>query len=535
MAIDAAVGSNGLENFPSNINPRPITVDINLQSGTDIFQFNQDSFFSNTSVINNNVSLGWNPSTLQGLLDDYTTRSVFQNDFGAFEYLRNKTISKDARAENDFAFTIETNLLQALVRDEGFVSPVLLGDSIVGEALPQGNTVAIEYSNPALPETTSNFDIEIPANSGCGHDSLHFINGDLTISPPFLNEFDGRTYHCTFVVNGNLIIKSGEAASTYTTGAQFDSIQAFFIVDGATYIEPDTEDDGLYINGGIITQSLNAINELGEIEATSSGLGRSEAVGSSETCEVVYAGREVNQYARLNREIVEGLTNTSVTDFVGSRNDFVASEHTDYDVLTYYAFETMRSEVEDEILAHLNSGNSVIFVTDGSNYFGSSRNFLRKFGIDQTGNSYNGLGGIFETAETRDELKGLVSVGMTTLSFLRERTTASDYTDQSTFTCQYTVRGRSNECVIGLVEFQGDSGPAYMIIYSSLGASGGTGSQSSFSNPAIALAQRSLGFSCSQFRSASTSVPQTIIEFNPAYGLVNRELIGTRQFSIRDR
>ncbi|HRX44034.1 MAG TPA: hypothetical protein P5059_02190, partial [Candidatus Dojkabacteria bacterium] len=96
------------------------------------------------------------------------------------------------------------------------------------------------------------------SNVRCNKRTLVFVQGNLTITPPFDSDNAGSISNlngCIFVVGGTVTIAPNPAVSgTFS----YDRINAFIVSDGVITIahdpDPSTIVDGVYINGGLISK-----------------------------------------------------------------------------------------------------------------------------------------------------------------------------------------------------------------------------------------------------------------------------------------
>ncbi len=108
-------------------------------------------------------------------------------------------------------------------------------------------------------------------NINCNTRSLIFVEGNLTINPPFVitNSPTGEQMGCMFIVKGNIGIESG-TPSTYPASiatTKFDRVEAFFITEQDFYTKIDNRGsgastlyDGLYLKGSVIAKGETYFN-----------------------------------------------------------------------------------------------------------------------------------------------------------------------------------------------------------------------------------------------------------------------------------
>jgi hypothetical protein len=115
---------------------------------------------------------------------------------------------------------------------------------------------------------TINSDATLNPGNQCDVRTIFFINGNLTIRPPFtINQYTGPTGKdrgCMFIINGDLIIEGG---GTFPTANQFDLIHGFFILTKADSQIISAQDghtgfDRIKIIGGIVMKSTANIQDV---------------------------------------------------------------------------------------------------------------------------------------------------------------------------------------------------------------------------------------------------------------------------------
>lgn len=104
-------------------------------------------------------------------------------------------------------------------------------------------------------------DLDVDNNFVCNGKSVVFVDGNLTIDPDIDNVSVNRDA-CIFVVSGDVNVTSGDYHST--SGLEYDQLNALIIADGVITLESDggvsgSRKDGLYINGGVISNSVSPI------------------------------------------------------------------------------------------------------------------------------------------------------------------------------------------------------------------------------------------------------------------------------------
>jgi hypothetical protein len=134
--------------------------------------------------------------------------------------------------------------------------------------LSSGNLPLSPFKSTERSVVTVSGNATINQNSLCDTRTIFFINGDLTIQPPFtINKYAattagaGKDRACLFIINGDLIIQNG-------TDAQFDIIHGFFILtkddslDKSKIISAQDNFNKIKIIGGIVMKSTSTISDL---------------------------------------------------------------------------------------------------------------------------------------------------------------------------------------------------------------------------------------------------------------------------------
>lgn len=104
-----------------------------------------------------------------------------------------------------------------------------------------------------------------PKNFACDRKSAIFVNGNLSINPPILDE---STTGCIFIVSGNVLIGEGTDAALSTDFA-YDVINGYILADGKITVEneitkvspvdPDLIDDADNVNLWTSTDPVNTV------------------------------------------------------------------------------------------------------------------------------------------------------------------------------------------------------------------------------------------------------------------------------------
>ncbi len=209
-----------------------------------------------------------NPS--EGLLREYAgfTSEMFAN-YSSSLYNSDSTEAKSygISSFSSFIRSDTTSLYDSLKRKYELHKKYIPVDKLFELTYPSNITLSntAVSSIPSFDSTKDYYTIFVKgnlvvSNVRCDKKTLVFVQGTLTITPPFDSDNAGALSNingCIFVVGGSVTIGAGTNVSP--ANFEYDKVNAFIVSDGVITIGQDSATppdivDGVYINGGLISK-----------------------------------------------------------------------------------------------------------------------------------------------------------------------------------------------------------------------------------------------------------------------------------------
>jgi hypothetical protein len=212
-----------------------------------------DIFTKSLADITNHVLLGGQSVTPSDLGD-----LIHYNSTASFKASKYKGVY-DSSVFDDLV-----NAYEAKSVNTKYGEKILTSSSISGNLLDSsnGNCNTTQHDYCTL-ISSDNLSIE-PAGSDpfeCNYQGLIIVNGDLDINTNFVNE--GSDDACIILVSGNVNITIPQ--NNNVSDVDYDYIESFIIAGGEIKINEDTNNDGLYVEGGLVGLTTTPISGNGSI------------------------------------------------------------------------------------------------------------------------------------------------------------------------------------------------------------------------------------------------------------------------------
>ncbi|MEI7578458.1 MAG: hypothetical protein WCJ58_00285 [bacterium] len=227
MTMNGEAFSNSFDFLLGVKAPSKITTNTNIPSLAD-----QPAFLSTytglSTITSKSLPMSVNSYTNQSYTDlNYKTRNSNTNSW--IEYF-NTTVKAKATSQNTFCSTLDNQTLN--VNSADLLSSICSG-----------------YNN-ANPFVVSIPELTLESNSSCNSKTIFLVN-QLIINPDFT---DNSSSACLFVVSDTTTINEGTNKTNGTSNANYDQVQAFIITANIN-IPNDTQNDGLFLKGGLIVNA----------------------------------------------------------------------------------------------------------------------------------------------------------------------------------------------------------------------------------------------------------------------------------------
>lgn len=241
------------------------------QNDREIFSYNDTPYLATALTINESNASIDNTSKIGAYLNNYNNLNPLNGLVpNLYDYYMQRALQRrDVNGQPIVTYQTAQVIFKYNNTDEGLQNENLHDSTPLNSA----STEAVIHANQAFASSLDNQDAIID-NSNCAEDAIHFINGDLHIGGNFLSVVPPSTErnYCLFIIKGDLYIDEGSANQDPLPPNYYDVIEAFFIVNGETFVTPDPH--GLYVRGGIVTKQIVELDANGDPISGSSGLSR---------------------------------------------------------------------------------------------------------------------------------------------------------------------------------------------------------------------------------------------------------------------